>query len=74
MFDGDLFSDPTEYRSVVEALHLTLTRSNISFAVDQACQYIHRLGYDNYCILLTLKLYYFSIYLRFLDSDETVLY
>jgi hypothetical protein len=34
--------DATKYRSVVGALqYLTLTRSDISFAVNKVCQYLH---------------------------------
>ncbi|KAK2981129.1 hypothetical protein RJ640_024832 [Escallonia rubra] len=37
-----LFSEPTRYRSVVGALqYLTLTRPDIAFAVNKACQYMH---------------------------------
>ena len=42
--DGDLLSsdDATEYRSVVGALqYLTITRLNISYAVNRVCQYLH---------------------------------
>ncbi|KAK2980515.1 hypothetical protein RJ640_022517 [Escallonia rubra] len=36
------FSDPTKYRSVVGALqYLTITRPDIAFAVNRACQYMH---------------------------------
>jgi hypothetical protein len=39
---GDVFSDATLYRSITGALqYLTLTRPEISFAVQQACQYMH---------------------------------
>jgi hypothetical protein len=34
--------DTTQYRSIVEALqYLTLTRPNISFAVNKVCQFLH---------------------------------
>jgi histone deacetylase 1/2 len=34
--------DATRYRSTVGALHyLTLTRPNISYAVDKVCQFLH---------------------------------
>ena len=42
MFSGDLLSNSTEYCSVVGALqYFTITRLNISFAVNQVCQYMH---------------------------------
>ena len=42
MFDGDPLPDPTEYHSVVGALqYLTLTRPDLSFSVNQACQYMY---------------------------------
>ena len=40
--DGDPMSDPTLYRSTVGALqYLTLTRPDIQFAVNKACQFMH---------------------------------
>ena len=40
--DDDLMSDPYTYRNIVGALqYLTLTRSNITFAVNKACQFMH---------------------------------
>ncbi|XP_006603141.1 uncharacterized mitochondrial protein AtMg00810-like [Glycine max] len=43
--DGiDAFSDPTLYRSVVGALqYATITRPNISYAVNKLCQFMHSL-------------------------------
>ncbi|KAM1075302.1 hypothetical protein ACFX2B_019932 [Malus domestica] len=39
---GHLFSNPTEYRSIVGGLqYLTWTRPDISFAVNQICQFMH---------------------------------
>jgi hypothetical protein len=40
--DGDIFPDPTLYRSLTGALqYLTITRPEISYAVQQACLYMH---------------------------------
>lgn len=40
--DGDPLPNPTEYRSVVWALqYLSLTRPDISFAVDKMAQFMH---------------------------------
>ena len=41
-FDGDLMDDVTMYRSVVGALqYATLTRPDIAFSVNKACQFMH---------------------------------
>ncbi|CAL2254293.1 unnamed protein product [Prunus armeniaca] len=41
--NGNPLSDLTEYRSIVGALqYLTLTHPNISFAVNQVCQFMHQ--------------------------------
>ncbi|KAK1411497.1 hypothetical protein QVD17_38046 [Tagetes erecta] len=40
--DGDLFHDPTTYRSLAGALqYLTFTRPDISYAVQQVCMHMH---------------------------------
>ena len=40
-FDGDLMEDVTMYRSVVVALqYATMTRPDIAFAVNKACQFM----------------------------------
>ncbi|KAM0992752.1 hypothetical protein ACFX2A_008619 [Malus domestica] len=41
---GPLLPDPTEYRSIVGALqYLTWTRPDLSFVVNQVCQFMHAL-------------------------------
>ncbi|XP_019199912.1 PREDICTED: uncharacterized protein LOC109193525 [Ipomoea nil] len=41
-FSADLYEDPTQYRSLVGALHyLTITRPDLSFIVNQLCQHMH---------------------------------
>jgi histone deacetylase 1/2 len=45
LHDGDPLGpkDITEYRSIVGALqYLTLTRRDISFAVNKVCQFLHK--------------------------------
>ncbi|XP_022023458.1 uncharacterized mitochondrial protein AtMg00810-like [Helianthus annuus] len=40
--DGTPFADPTLYRSLVGAIqYLTITRPDLSYAVNQACQHLH---------------------------------
>lgn len=40
--EGDMLPDPSQYRSIVGALqYLTITRPDISFAVNQVCQFLH---------------------------------
>ena len=41
--DGTLLMDPIEYRSIVGALqYMTITRPDIAFAVNKACQFMSR--------------------------------
>ena len=41
--DGTLLTDPTEYRSIVGApQYETITRPDIAFAVNKACQFMSR--------------------------------
>ena len=43
LFSGATYSDPFTYNSVVGALqYLSLTRPNISFAVNKVCQFMHK--------------------------------
>lgn len=40
--NGPFLSNPTEYRFIVGGLqYLTWTRPNLSFAVNQVCQFMH---------------------------------
>ncbi|XP_019193723.1 PREDICTED: uncharacterized protein LOC109187824 [Ipomoea nil] len=40
--EPDLYDDPTQYMSLVGALqYLTITQSDLSFAVNQLCQHMH---------------------------------
>lgn len=40
---GESMSDPTLFRSAVSALqYVTITRPDISFAVNRVCQFMHR--------------------------------
>jgi hypothetical protein len=42
LYDGTLLPDPTEYRCVVGALqYCTISRPDISYAVNQLCQFMH---------------------------------
>lgn len=57
-FGGDLFYDPTLYRSVVGTLqYTTLTRPEISFAVNKVCQFMSK-PLDSYWIVVKRILRY----------------
>lgn len=58
--DGDPLPNPTHYRSLAGALqYLTLTRPDISYAVQQACLFMHAPRSSHFqlpkCILSYLK-------------------
>ena len=43
LYDGDLFPDPTLYRSTVGVLqYLSFTRADIAFSVNKVCQFMHK--------------------------------
>ena len=42
-FDGEVLSDPTDYRHIIGALqYCTITRPDIAYVVNQLCQYMHQ--------------------------------
>jgi histone deacetylase 1/2 len=42
-FDGEVLSDPTDYRYIIGALqYCTITRPDIAYVVNQLCQYMHQ--------------------------------
>jgi histone deacetylase 1/2 len=42
-FDGEVLSDPTDYRYIIGALqYWTITRPNIAYVVNQLCQYMRQ--------------------------------
>lgn len=42
MHEGNILDDPTQYRQLVGALqYLTFTRPDITYAVQQVCQFMH---------------------------------
>ncbi|KAJ0781817.1 putative RNA-directed DNA polymerase [Helianthus annuus] len=46
---GDPYHDPTLYRSLVGALqYLTITRPDLSYAVNQVCQFLHAPTVDHF--------------------------
>lgn len=46
---SDELVDPTFYRSLVGALHyLTITRPDLSYAVNFVCQYMHKPSVSHY--------------------------
>lgn len=56
--DGDLFSDPTLYRSLAGALqYLTFTRPDISYAVQQVCLFMHEPRDPHYAFLKRILRY-----------------
>ncbi|GKD44173.1 ribonuclease H-like domain-containing protein, partial [Tanacetum coccineum] len=56
--DGDLVSDPTLYRSLAGSLqYLTFTRSDISYAVQQVCLYMHDPRESHFSVLKRILRY-----------------
>ena len=58
LFDGDPLQDPKEYQSVVGALqYLTITCPDISFAVNQVCQFMHQPTTSHWTAVKRILLY-----------------
>ncbi|XP_021971970.1 uncharacterized mitochondrial protein AtMg00810-like [Helianthus annuus] len=56
--DGQPFSDPTLYRPIVGALqYLTITCPDLSYAVNQACQFLHAPTEQNYQLVKRILRY-----------------
>ncbi|XP_024963944.1 uncharacterized protein LOC112504242 [Cynara cardunculus var. scolymus] len=56
--DGDLFSDPTLYRSLAGALqYLTFTRPDTSYVVQQVCLFMHEPRDPHYAFLKRILRY-----------------
>ncbi|XP_031108669.1 uncharacterized protein LOC116013159 [Ipomoea triloba] len=49
---SDLFDNPTQYRRIVGALqYLTITRPDLSYAVNRLCQFTHSPTVDHWGLL-----------------------
>lgn len=58
--DGDNFSNPTLYKSIIGALqYVTITRLDIAFFVNKVCHYII-LPKDPYLIVVKIILHYLN--------------
>ncbi|XP_019191042.1 PREDICTED: uncharacterized protein LOC109185558 [Ipomoea nil] len=48
----ELFDNPTQYRRIVGALwYLTITRPDLSFAVNRLCQFMHSPTVDHWALV-----------------------
>lgn len=57
-YDGKPFDDPYLYCSLVGSLrYLTLTRPNITFAVNQVCQFMHRPSFSKWAAIKRILQY-----------------
>jgi len=64
LIPGTLYSDPTRYRQIVEALqYLTFTRPNICYAVNKVCQFMHAPTKDHWSAIKRI--------LRYLQATAT---
>jgi hypothetical protein len=78
--DGDLLPDGTEYRSLAGGLqYLTLTRSDISYAVQQICLHMHAPRTSHLALVKRVLRYVcgtmdFGLHLRALSSTSPTAY
>ncbi|XP_019168386.1 PREDICTED: uncharacterized protein LOC109164087 [Ipomoea nil] len=76
IIDTDLYDDPTQYKSLAGALqYLTITRPDLSFAVNQLCQHMHAPTVSHWEQLKRVLRYvkgtvYFSLRVRKSSSRE----
>ena len=58
LYDGEALHDPTSYRKIVGALqYCTITRPNLSFAVNKVCQYMHTPTTSHWCAVKRILRY-----------------
>ena len=80
LFSGATYSEPSKYRSVVGALqYLSLTRPDISFAVNKVCQFMHKPTEHNWTAVKRILRYlkfsiHFGLLIRPTKSTQLSIY